>query len=46
MARSLWIGGAIAAALYGMVRLFRGRNMSGMNRMMKSGRRMIRKLAR
>lgn len=30
MARSLWIGGAVVAAIYGMLRLFRKRNMSGM----------------
>ena len=45
MARSLWIGGAVVALL-GMVRLFRRRSTSGLNRMMTSGRRMYRKLAR
>ena len=46
MARSLWIGGAVVAAIYGMVRLFRKRSTSGMTRMMNSGRRMVRKFAR
>lgn len=46
MARSLWIGGAVVAATYGMLRLFRRRSRSGMTRMMNSSRRMFRKLAR